>query len=91
MLPLHPLHSLAAHRGDGLHPRLLELMQRPCPALSNTGPVVDLAQRRGDRHIQSGPNPARPAGSVLAPGILPFTAPGTQSERQTRHPQTATS
>ncbi|MBX3569719.1 MAG: hypothetical protein KF914_16775 [Rhizobiaceae bacterium] len=68
MLPLHPLHRLAAIRGDGLDPRFLDLLAPSMPA----GAVVDLAQRRGELHIQSGPHPARRPGSPLPPGVAAF-------------------
>lgn len=66
MFPLHLLHRLAVDRGDGLHPRLLALMQRTD---AMTG-AVDLARHRGDLHIQAGPHPAGTpngsAGNVVA-------------------------
>ena len=45
-------HVFAAARGEGLHPELLQLLERAA-----TSPVSDVAIRH-DRLLQSGPDPA---------------------------------
>ena len=68
------LHALAAARGDGLHPKLLELFDSPANSPEAVSNVEQLALHRGDTHIQAGPHPANTAGMPLPDGVLRFPA-----------------
>lgn len=66
MLP--PLHQLAAARGDGLHPKLLALFEERAAVAA----LVDIADGRGDRAVQAGPNPARSLPQFLPGNVMRF-------------------
>jgi hypothetical protein len=68
------LHTLAAARGDGLHPKLLELLGSLASASAAASNVEQLALHRGDMHIQAGPHPTKAAGLPLPDGVLRFAA-----------------
>ncbi|WP_442583438.1 hypothetical protein ACSBOB_16385 [Mesorhizobium sp. ASY16-5R] len=71
---LLPLHRLAAHRGDGLDPKMLDLLARR-EQLAAAGPnVEELARHRAATHMQAGPNPAAPASADLPEGAIRFPA-----------------
>ncbi len=53
---LTALDRLASRRHDGLLPEMRELLTR-IAAASGSGKVTELANRRGETTIQSGPNP----------------------------------
>ena len=74
VLNLLPLHMLAAGRGDGLHPRLLELLE--LRARSAAAPTIAaLALHRGDPHMQAGPHPAGDADQLELPdNVVRFAA-----------------
>jgi len=76
------LHSLAASRGDGLHPKLLSLMA--AQAQLSVGNIEDIALRRGETHIQSGPHPVGDPGDVLPEGVvrLDRSLAGTQTAKR---------
>jgi len=70
MTALLALHTLAAQRGDGLHPALRALMETR--ALVAAGTIADLAQRCADPHIQAGPHPASDVTGELPQGVHRF-------------------
>ena len=69
MSPFFSLHRLAAARGDGLNPLLLNVLDAQSLAGKRGDNVVDLAQWRGDPHIQAGPHPPRRPDIPLAADI----------------------
>lgn len=63
-------HKLASARGDGLHPRLAELLaSRVIRAGSN---VEQLSSYRSGAPIQAGPNPIRNSNLSLPGDVLRF-------------------
>ncbi|MEQ1950483.1 hypothetical protein [Mesorhizobium sp. CN2-181] len=76
------LHRLAAHRGDGLNAKmldLLDLLERRA-SLAACPNVEELAHHRATTHMQAGPNPAAPASADLPEGVIRFPArPGPRS------------
>ena len=74
-----PLHLLAVGRGDGLHPKLLELLEAHA-ARAVQPHVEELALHRGDTHMQSGPHPARPAHAPLPENVVLIAARPAPSE-----------
>lgn len=92
MLGLTNLHQIAAARGDGLRPELLELLQRAAQAAPN---VVQLDQYRSDGMQQAGPVPCQSFGGALPENVVPFrpaikktavkkAAPKRQAPRKSR-------
>lgn len=57
MYGLSRLNDYARDRGDGLHPRLLELLQGCTLHSGDAANIVDMAAWRGDGAVQAGPNP----------------------------------
>lgn len=72
MFGLTQLHSIAAARGDGLRPELLDLFRERDRL--NDGKVTILPTPSGS---QSGPHPSGTADSAAAVNVLPF--PATQN------------
>ena len=70
MFNMRPLQNLATLRGDGLHPLLLELIATRQATYEGTTKVADLAQRRGDPFVQSGPHPMGGKPSGLPAGVV---------------------
>jgi len=66
-------HKLAAARGDGLHPRLLELIEQRALTVEGDPNVVELHTVREGAFTQAGrgPTPARPA--FLPGNVIDFT------------------
>ncbi|MDQ6432911.1 hypothetical protein RB623_02440 [Mesorhizobium sp. LHD-90] len=64
-----PLHRLAAHRGDGLDPKMLDLIERRA-RIAAGATVEELARHRAATHMQAGPNPIAPAD--LPEGVIRF-------------------
>ena len=78
------LHDLAASRGDGLRPELLELIaSRQAHA---TGNVEELAAHMIEHVIQAGPNPVRRLDGDLPDGVLPFRRLPEQPRVDTEFP-----
>ena len=71
MSGLLTLHLLAAPRGDGLHPKLLDLLRQRAAIEAPDGAVVELCRMRESGLVQAGPSP-RPA----LPGFLPGNVVG---------------
>jgi hypothetical protein len=64
------LHSLAAPRGDGLRPELLELAaRREAPNPAN---VVEFASRLDGGFLQAGPNPKNSLHGNRPPNVVRF-------------------
>ncbi|MBX9461937.1 MAG: hypothetical protein KL840_03100 [Aquamicrobium sp.] len=59
-------HKLAAARGDGLHPRLLELLEQRALTFEGDPDVVELHTVREGAFTQAGPGP-----SPVRPAFLP--------------------
>lgn len=78
------LHSLAASRGDGLHPKLLAMTAAQAQLSAPPGNVEDIALRRGETHIQSGPHPVGVPGEDLPDGVVRLnrSQAGTQDTRR---------
>ncbi|TPN56599.1 hypothetical protein FJ976_06110 [Mesorhizobium sp. B1-1-9] len=70
MNPLLPLDTLAAPRGDGLHPKLARLL-RSHLILGVPGVVV-LGQAQGDGLVQAGPHPVGNVDEASQKGVLRF-------------------
>jgi len=75
-LNLFPLHLLAAARGDGLHPKLLEFLK----ARASRSGIEELALHRGTPHMQAGPHPNRPADAQLPDNVVRLAARPVQSD-----------
>lgn len=69
------LHAIAQVRGDGLHPRLRDLLEFRALALENVPSLVVLDAVRADGLARSGPRPAGTAPTFLHGNLLPFDAP----------------
>ncbi|MFI0848124.1 hypothetical protein [Mesorhizobium sp. IMUNJ 23232] len=67
------LHRLAAHRGDGLNAKMLDLLERRASLAAGPN-VEELARHRAATHMQAGPNPAAPASADLPEGVIRFPA-----------------
>jgi hypothetical protein len=78
---------LAAGRGDGLHPRLLELLELRARSAAEPS-IEELALHRGDPHMQSGPHPAWDAKPQLPDNVVRFAARPVQP-RLSRRPKAA--
>lgn len=61
------LHHIAAARGDGLHPKLLELLQQRAVIEAPDSSVVELCRLQDGGFIQAGPSP-QPAVPDFLPG-----------------------
>lgn len=59
-------HRLAAARGDGLHPRLLDLLEQRALTIEGAPNVVEIDTVREGAFRQAGPGPAS-----RKPGFLP--------------------
>lgn len=70
MTALLALHTLAAQRGDGLHPALRALMETR--VLVAAGTIAELAQLGPNPHIQAGPHPASAVTGELPQGVHRF-------------------
>lgn len=71
MSDLLALHRLAAARGDGLHPKLLELMESRA-ALTGADPrVVEISASR-DGFVQAGPCPSPKMPEFLPGNVVGF-------------------
>lgn len=67
------LDRLAAARGDGLHPRLLELLEQRALVFEGDPNVVELHNVREGAFTQAGPEPT-PARPAFLPGnVIDFT------------------
>jgi hypothetical protein len=66
------LHRLAQARGDGFRPKLLELLQQAAEPARYPANVIDLARRRGDVHIQAGPDPLAAVLHQLPDNVIAF-------------------
>lgn len=69
---LYLLHRLAAARGDGLRPELLELLTSR-RMIAADPKVIELAAHRGEVFVQAGPNPA--PSSVAGAELLKLDRP----------------
>lgn len=82
------LHDIAAQRGDGLRPELLDLIvSRQAHGCGN---VEDLSAHLAEHFTQAGPNPVGRLGEKLPAGVLPFRrlpkpASGDTQSRPSRH------
>ncbi len=76
MLPLTGLHSLAASRGDGLRPELLELLRGRENMTAQNSNVVDIGHHHDMGSVQAGPNPVTKLGSGTPDGVIRFLAVG---------------
>lgn len=83
MFNMLPLHAIASPRGDGLHPLILELLAARNATYARGAGIEDIAQRRGDPHVQAGPHPIPDMQAPLPGGVIRFeprnnnaTAPG---------------
>jgi len=70
-------HRLAAARGDGLHPKLLELMERRAVLIEANPQVVEIGADR-DGFVQAGPSPAPKMPDFLPGNVVSF-APKAQA------------
>jgi hypothetical protein len=68
------VHKLASTRGDGLHPRVVELLAGPITCTRSN--VEELSAYRAGQPIQAGPNPVRNLVGALPEGVLTFPTPG---------------
>jgi hypothetical protein len=75
------LHSLAARRGDGLRPELLDhLARREVLGAAN---VEELSAHRTDHFRQAGPNPVGRIVAEASDDVLPFHRNGAHAANQT--------
>lgn len=73
MIGFLKLDRLAAARGDGLHPRLLELIEQRALTAEGDPNVVELHNVREGAFTQAGPGPT-PARPAFLPGnVIDFT------------------
>jgi hypothetical protein len=78
---------LATGRKDGLHPKLLDLLE--ARARSAAQPAIEeLALHRGDPHMQAGPHPAGDAKLELPDNVVRFTVRPVKP-RLSRRPKAA--
>ncbi len=73
-------HRLAAERGDGLHPKLVELLEARALLAAGDPVVVDISSERGDDLLQAGPFPARTLPDFLPGNVIRFD-PGARPVR----------
>jgi hypothetical protein len=66
------LHGIAASRGDGLRPELLEVLARQRARTSGEANVADIAQHRDSGVVQAGPNPVGPVDTADAENVVMF-------------------
>ncbi|MEO3385647.1 hypothetical protein [Mesorhizobium sp. CAU 1741] len=78
MTGLMNLHALAAPRGDGLHPKLLELFRRRAAIEASNGNVVDLGPLQEGAFTQAGPSP-KPAVPEFLPGNVVSFRPAART------------
>ncbi|WP_274628720.1 hypothetical protein [Arvimicrobium flavum] len=73
MLGLPGFHEIAARRGDGLRPELLELLAaREARAGMMNGNVSELGDYRGAGHVQAGPNPVGKVDEAASGNVVRF-------------------
>lgn len=73
-------HLIAAARGDGLHPRLREMLEQRARIEAATD-IVDLGVLNGS--VQAGPNPA-PTQTMFRPGnVVAFGARSSAAAAET--------
>lgn len=85
MLGLTNLHRIAAARGDGLRPELLELLQRAnVTAAAN---VVSLDSYRKDGRQQSGPVPVTTPAGPMPENVVPFRTTVPQPAKKAAAPK----
>jgi hypothetical protein len=65
-------HKLAAARGDGLHPRLLELLEQRALAFEGDPDVVELHTVREGAFTQAGPGPSTARPAFLPGNVIDF-------------------
>jgi hypothetical protein len=78
------LHLLAAARGDGLHPRLRDLLEARARTAADPR-IADLSAEAG-RPVQAGPNPALERPPFLPGNVVPMDA--YRHERSDRREKT---
>ena len=66
-------HKLAAARGDGLHPRLLELLEQRALTFEGVPDVVELHTVREGAFTQAGPGPSPVRPEFLPGNVIDFT------------------
>ena len=72
MAALTAFHCIAAARGDGLLPKLLELLEFRALTIDADPAIVDITVARGNTVVQAGPNPAGSAHGFLPGNVIPF-------------------
>ncbi|QDZ02567.1 hypothetical protein FQ775_20535 [Nitratireductor mangrovi] len=76
MIGMMALDRLAADRtGEGLHPRLRELLAERLEA--QRAGVIDMAAFAGDHAVQAGPNPLGTCPGELPEGVVAFKGPSS--------------
>lgn len=69
------LHAIAAARGDGLRPELLELIAQQRALTTGPTNISDLERRRASGTVQAGPNPAGCWRDGIAENVVAFQRP----------------
>ena len=76
------LHSIAAARGDGLRPELLEMIAEQRALTAGDANISDLEQRRASGTIQAGANPAGCWRDGVAENVVAFQRPARPQSRE---------
>ncbi len=84
MFGLLNLHAVAAARGEGLRPELLEMLLRRRDLHAPHANIEHLEHRRADGLAQAGPNPARNDSGAADKVIVFPTAAATPDRRAAR-------
>jgi hypothetical protein len=72
MSGLLSFHRMAAARGDGLHPRLRDLLEAREQMGTTAGAVVDISTERRNHMVQAGPNPVCALPRFLPGNVVRF-------------------
>lgn len=83
MNSLLALSVLAAARGDGLHPKLTELMQREARIAADPD-VIAIGEIRQDGFVVAGPCPAAKMPEFLPGNVVPFESKTAAAARAAR-------
>lgn len=79
-------HRLAAARGDGLHPRLLELLEQRAHLIEGARNVIEINSAREGPFTQAGPGPMPRKPDFLPGNVVDFAprqAVATLSRKKT--------